>query len=254
MEIERFKKKNKNEYTIYFKNNSNINLYEETIINFNIIGKKKINKEELDKIILYNQKYEAYYKALKDLTSKLRTEKELRIKLEKNNYTQNNIDYAINKLKEQGYLNKELYLKSFIADQIHLTLNGPNKIIYNLEKLGFEKTEIDSYMDLLNNNLWLEKINNIIIKKEKLNNNLSISLLKNKIYRDLLVLGYNQELIDQAINEYEFKENPKILEKEIKKIKKRYQNKYNGEELKKVIKNKLYQKRFKLEDIDLDNY
>lgn len=244
-------KKYSNYYIVTLSNNTSLNVYEDTILQYNLLPNKEIDNKLLKEISLFNQKYEVYYKALKYLKFKLRTEKEIKEKLLKSNYKLEDIEFSINKLKEQGYLNKDLYIKSFIADQVNLSNKGPRKILYELKKLGFKDEDIHMYLDLFESDVWLDKINKIIIKKEKANHSLSSIVFKNKVKKDLITLGYDITLIEEALSNYDFQDNKIILEKEINKLKRKYQNKYNNDELEKVIKDKLYQKGFNIHDIDI---
>ncbi len=244
-------KKYSNYYIVTLSNNTSLNVYEDTILQYNLLPNKEIDNKLLKEISLFNQKYEVYYKALKYLKFKLRTEKEIKEKLLKSNYKLEDIEFSINKLKEQGYLNKDLYIKSFIADQVNLSNKGPRKILYELKKLGFKDEDIHMYLDLFESDVWLDKINKIIIKKEKANHSLSSIVFKNKVKKDLITLGYDITLIEEALSNYDFQDNKIILQKEINKLKRKYQNKYNNDELEKVIKDKLYQKGFNIHDIDI---
>ena len=244
-------KKYSNYYIVTLSNNTSLNVYEDTILQYNLLPNKEIDNKLLKEISLFNQKYEVYYKALKYLKFKLRTEKEIKEKLLKSNYKLEDIEFSINKLKEQGYLNKDLYIKSFIADQVNLSNKGPRKILYELKKLGFKDEDIHMYLDLFESDVWLDKINKIIIKKEKANHSLSSIVFKNKVKKDLITLGYDITLIEEALSNYDFQDNKIILQKEINKLKRKYQNKYNNDELEKVIKDKLYQRGFNIHDIDI---
>lgn len=250
MEIKKYKKKNTNQYTIILSDNTSFNFYEDTIINYNLLAKKSFDEKFLKEVIEYNQNFDAYYKALKDITFKLRTQKELENRLKKKNYLPKNIKFAIDRLKSQGYINDELYLKSFIADQITLSLNGPKKIKSELKKLGFSDEKIDYYLDTYEDSIWQERIKKLINKKCKSNHNLSILMLKNKIKKDLILLGYPIELIELEINSFEFQQDDMILEKEYLKLYKKLSGKYENDILNNKIKYSLYKKGFSLDSID----
>ena len=139
-----------------------------------------------------------------------------------------------------------MYINSYINDQINLTLKGPNKIIYELEKLGFKNIKLN-----VSDDVWIDKINKIIEKKEKSNHNLSKRLLIQKIKVDLINLGYSEKLFQDILNSYKFKDNPDIIRKEVNKFLRKYQNKYSEEELKYKLKGYLYSKGFS--DYNLDD-
>lgn len=248
MKIEKLKKKNNNQYTIILSDKTSLSFYDDTIIEFNLLGKKEIDEAYLKEVCAFNQKFEAYYKALKDIKAKLRTEKELETRLKKAKFSKQNIEFAINKLKLQGYINDELYIKSYIADQVHLTLKGPKKIILELNQMGLN-TEFD-LLEEYPKSLWQEKVEKIIRKKEKANHNLSNIMLRQKIKKDLINLGYESWMIEEVLNNYEFLEDNNVIEKECSKELRKLSRKYDKDALKQHLKANLYKKGFSLKDIE----
>lgn len=246
MEIVKLIKKNKNVYQVKFSDNTSLNFYDDTIINYNLLVNKEISDLQIKEIINYNNKIDAYYKALSYINVKLRTKNEIRKKLK--DYDKNIIDEVIEKLESQKYLDDELYIKSYINDQINLTLNGPKKILFELEKLGFK--DIYKYMYMFDDVNWQEKIEKIISKKVKSNHNLSVIMLKNKIKNDLINLGYSKDLFQDVVENYVLLDNEEIINKEINKFKKKYKNKYSEEEMNYKLKYYLNQKGFNTEMIN----
>ena len=53
------------------------------------------------------------------------------------------IEKIVLKLTKEGYLNDDYFTICYINDSINLKNIGPNKIIYELEKLGIDKSIID---------------------------------------------------------------------------------------------------------------
>lgn len=243
MKIIKYKKKNINTYEVTLSTNESVILYEDIILKYELLLKKEITKKELDKAKEENEKYFIYYEVLKYITKKMRTEKEIRTKFKE--YNSISVDYAIDRLKQEKYINNALYIKSYINDIINLKLDGPLKIKNNLNKLGFNDIEINNYLDTINKEIWINKINNIIIKEIKINRKYSSYLLKQKIQIKLINLGYPKEYINNEINNYEFIDNNDIYLKEKEKVIKKYSKKYSGYELEMKVNNYLYQKGFR---------
>ncbi len=243
MEIKSYKKVKSNLYEITFKDNTKIKLYDDIILKHNLLLTKVITKEELDKIIQDNSYLESYYEALKYLNTKLRTEKEIKNKLK--GYSKEAVNYTIERLKSEKYLNDEVYIKAYINDAINLKLMGPNKILYELKKLGFKDEDILNYLNTFSTDVWSEKINNYIKKKINSNHNLSNYMLQQKIIKDLSNKGFYKEDILNVLEEYSFPSENMIYEKEYEKLKNKYQKKYSGMDLENKIKATLYQKGFR---------
>lgn len=245
MEIKRFKKIKNNIYELYLDNDLTIKLYDDVIVKYNLLTYKVIDNNKLNEITKYNDSLDAYYLSIKYINKRLRCEKEIIKYLEKNNFTKEIIENTIKRLSKDGYLNKDLYVKSYINDVYNLKMDGPNKIKSELLKLNFDEKIINKY---LNEKDFTLKIQKIIDKKTKSNHKSSNAILKQQISIYLTNLGYPKELF------YEYLENIKvdnsiIIKNETNKLINKYKNKYELDELKYIIKNKLYQKGYNSEEI-----
>ena len=245
MKVKSYKKKKTNIYEITLSNNEKISLYDDVILKYELLLKKEITDSDLKEVINYNSFIESYNIALKYINIKLRTEKEIRKKLA--NYEKQAIDYTIDRLTKEGYINNELYIKSYINDEVNLKIMGPNKILFDLKKLGFKDDEILNYLDTFDNELWLNKINKYALKKVNSNHNLSGLILKKKLMQDLQNKGFYKDHINTILNEFNFNDDQDIYEKEYQKQKKKLSRKYSGEELEYRIKINLLKKGFKRE-------
>jgi len=243
MKIISYQKKKNNIYEITLSNNEVYSLYDDVILKYELLLKKEINNLELKKILDDNKLQEGYYIALKYINIKLRTEQEIRKKLIDFNSEVKN--YVVDRLKKEGYINNELYIKSYINDEINFKLIGPNKIIFDLKKLGFIDDEINNYLETLDNNIWINKIDKFINKKINSNHNLSGMLLKQKIMTELTNRGFEKDTINLVIENYEFNDDDNIKEKEYNKLKNKLSRKYSGEELEYRIKIGLLKKGYK---------
>lgn len=246
MKIEKFKKDKGNTYKVYFEDDVTISLYDDVIVKYNLLVNKEMDKKKFDEIVKYNDFLDGYYKSIKYINKKLRTELEIEKYLKKFDISSYNIKKIIDLLYNDGYLNKELYVKAYINDQYNLTMNGPLKIKKNLINLGYEDKYLDKYLE---NYDWCLRIEKIINKKVKLNHKLSNNALKTKLLNDIIKMGYPKEDIVYFLEKIEFGNDEEYLKKELYKIKNKYSKKYEGNELEYKVINYLYKKGFNLEDI-----
>ncbi len=243
MKIKKISKKGKNIYEINFTTGEKLNLYDDVILKYELLLKKDIEGKKLEEIINFNQYLDCYYKALKYINAKLRTEKEIQNKLK--DYSNNSINYTLERLRKEGLLNKDLYIKAYINDEINLRITGPNKIIKDLKALGFKEEDINNYLNTIEEDIFLEKIKKYINKKINSNHELSSAMLKLKIIKELKNKGFYSEQINLVINDFDFIDNKEIYNKEYNKLKNRLSKKYSGNDLEYQIKIKMYQKGFK---------
>ena len=243
MNIEKYKYLKDGKYLIILDEKEYI-MYEDVIIKNNILSKKKITQEELESYIKDNRYYEAYYKALKYINTKLRTTKEINKYLEKNNYEEKEIINVILKLKEDGYLNDKIYTDSYIRQQINLKNIGPLKIKKELLNLEIEEEIIDEYLKQYTKEEQYQKIEKMIKKEISLNKTKSKLMLKQKILINLTEKGFYRDDILEILEKETINDN-EIYQREYEKIKAKLKEKYTGKELEYKIKEKLYQKGFK---------
>lgn len=222
MLINKFKKVGKNKYKIIF-DNTELTLYEDIILKYNLLIKKEIDEYLLDEIINENSFYEAYDLSLSCIEVKLRTKKEIEDYLNRKGFDNKYIEYAIEKLDKLGLLNDKLYVKSYVNDKINLTLDGPYKIKNNLINLNIDESVIDDYLNNIDESIWNGKIDKIINKKSSSMNNKSYYMFINKLKNDLYNLGYNKELIDNKLSNIKYESN--ALEKDMNKAIKKYNDK-----------------------------
>ena len=248
MKIGKYTKLKSNKYSVVIDDIA-VKLYDDVIVKYELLRLKEIDDKLFKEITEYNDRLEAYYKSLKYITKKLRTEKEIYKYLDKD-YSKEIILETIDKLKRMGYLNKELYLKSYISDQINMTLNGPNKIKKDLVSLGYEEDEFRESIEVIDDVVWLSKVEKIINKKIRSNRNLGSNKLKEKLVYDLSNIGYYKWMIEEVIHNTEFSSDTNILEKEYNKLYTKLSRKFDGSSIDYQIRMKLLQKGFYSSEID----
>lgn len=233
-------KLNKNGKYVVTIDNEKYNLYQDTILKYLLFSKKEIDKTLFENIIKDNNFYDAYYKIIKFVSIRLRTENEIRNKLNTLFILKKDQDKIIDKLKEQGYLNDELYIKSYINDKINLSLEGPEKVKRDLLKNGFKEEDILKYLCLFDS-INEERINKIINKKLKANHKLSKRMFITKVGNDLRNLGYTN--YREILENIDF-DDKDIYQKEYDKIYNKLIKKYPPEKADILTKQKLYTKGF----------
>lgn len=194
MKIGKYKKLKKNLYEVEI-DGSKARLYDDVIIKYELLLKRDIDKETFKKVCDENEELHAYYKALNYINIKLRSEKEIVNYLSRLEINRQDIEKAIDKLKKEGYLDVNLYLRSYINDQVRLSYHGPYRIKSALSNLGFDDNDIEIYLAEVDSSVWEEKLDKIIDKRKRLNKNVVDAKFINKTYMYLFNLGYSKEQI-----------------------------------------------------------
>lgn len=252
MKIEKFVKDKQNKYKVTIDGEDYV-LYDDVIVKYELICKKDIDKQQFDEIICLNNELKSYYDSVKYITKKLRSEKEIYEYLHKRDISEEIINKTIKRLRENNFINEEIFLKAYINDQINLSNNGPKKIRNSLLNLGIEEYLVDDALSKISTSVWTHKISKYIEKKIKINHTSSEYLLKAKITKDLINLGYDSDVINQEISKCAIIDTD-ILKREMEKARRELSRKYSGYELEQKIRARLYRKGFKVPRTGEDTY
>ncbi|MGN1342125.1 MAG: regulatory protein RecX [Bacilli bacterium] len=204
MQIVKYEFTKKNKYNVYLSNGEVLNLQEQVITENELLLKKEISQELYNKLVRDNKIYELMEMAVKYISIRLRSIKEIKDYLLKKGGSNNEVEDAVQRLIESGYLDDDRFTKAFIKDKLKFTTIGDYKIKMQLNNLGVSSSIIEDNMDKIDNNIIEEKIKKIIEKDKKRNKKYTGQILKNKIYNHLLNQGYSQDKVIAIINTYDF--------------------------------------------------
>ena len=241
MKITKFKKVGRNKYKVFF-NNTDLILYEDIILKYDLLIKSDIDTDLLDKIILENRDYEVYDLALSYIEVKMRNRRELYKYLINKGFEEEIVNKTLNKIEDLGLLDKKSYITAFINDKVNLSNDGPYKIKNGLLDLDFDEKDIDDYLYTIDREVWSNKLDKLIDKKKSLMKSKSYYMFINKIKNDLFNLGYDKDLIDEKLSKIEYENG--AIDKDYQKCFK----KFNGDKNK--IINSLLRKGYSYEEIN----
>lgn len=250
MKILKFKKTTKDRYKVYLDNGDIISLYENVIINNNLLITKEIDDDKLKNLIKENDDEYAYNMAINYISIRMRSEREIKEYLKRKQIDELLIDDIVKKLNKNGLLNDFNFSKAYVNDALLLTTKGPNKIKQDLYKLGVKTEIIDEVMSDIDKDILKEKLSNLVAKKLNIASNKgSSNTIKLKLVNYFYNLGYDKKMILDELSNYKISVDVEKLQKEYDKLYNKYKNKYDGEKLKYFILSKLYSKGYTNEDI-----
>lgn len=248
MKITKIQKMKSGKYKIEFDKHEKITTYDEVILKNNLLFKKEIDVELSNQIEKDTKNYDGYYKALKYITTKMRSEKEMYTYLEKQSIPKKEQNKIIEKLKMNGLLNDKQFVSSFIADKVHLSNIGPNQIRRELENHNIDNDVVETELEKYEDSIFEEKLQKMMQKKVAMDHKHSKHQLQQKLMQDFINLGYDKEQISRALENMSYQDQD-ALEKEFQSLYRKLSKKYSAQQLKLQLKNKLYQKGFSLSDI-----
>lgn len=248
MKILKFKRISKGKYRLLLDNNENLTLYEDVIINNNLLLSKEIDNGLLDQLLKQNNDVHTYNIAINYISVRMRSIKELRDYLTKKNVSNNLIESLVQKLIKEGYLNDFKFAKAFVNDRLRITTSGPFKIKRELLKYGVDEDIVNEVVDEIDDSIIKEKLSNLVEKQVRIKKG-STNSLKIKLVNYFSNLGYDKNMILNELSNYKLKSDPEKLKKDYNKLYSKYKNKYEGSKLTYFLAQKLYTKGYTSSDI-----
>lgn len=191
-------KKNKDNMLVYVDGEYAFSISEEDYLTLNLYEKKEITNEEIDYIKNTINLSRAKSTAVKYLSMKVRSELEVRAKLENDGFSRDVIDSAVNELKAIGYINDHMYAQKYIFDRSKLKPKAKKLLRYELEKKGISSDIIDEALDdfIMDESVLAESL----VKKKFGKYDMSEEKTIRKIYSFLQHRGFGYGLIQDVVN------------------------------------------------------
>ncbi|AOR24042.1 recombination regulator RecX [Clostridium taeniosporum] len=194
-------KRNKERVNVFLDYEYAFSISTELIYKEGIKVKDEVNSEKLKDLAKKDGIIKCREAAIRTIERSLKTEKQVRDKLNLKGYEEEAINKSIDFLKKYNFLDDKDYVKKFIKDK--LKSQGSNKIKYSLMQKGIAKELIEEELNSIDkenekeiaHSLAYKKLNNL---KKTENDKYKLS---NKLYRFLLSKGYNYEIIKEIVKE-----------------------------------------------------
>ncbi len=245
--------KAKGRYNIFIDDAFAFGVDEEVLIKFELNRGLHIPKELQTKIENEESYYKAYNKTLNYLSYSLRSEKQIKDYLIKNEF-EHYLERMIEHLKKIKLIDDLVYAQSYVRTQANINQKGPRNIIQELYRNGVSESEVMTALEEYPYEQQFENATELASKQWKKMKKHSATEGKNKVKRYLLNKGYSFEMIDEVLQEVDLEKNEdeeyEALLKQAIKVDKRYARKYEGYELKQRLKAFLFSKGYPTELIN----
>ena len=128
------KEKKKNRYIVTTTSGDRFEVSEDVLIASSLYKNKEIAETELNKILISENYFRVKEAALVLLNYRMRSKKELRLRLIKKGYSKDIIDKVINELEKKNWIDDEKFGLAFSRDQINRNKIGPIALKYKLRE------------------------------------------------------------------------------------------------------------------------
>jgi len=173
----------------------------DAVMNLGLNKSSAITTEDISKIKEFYKMQKLYSTSMRLATGFIRSEFQIRQKLKQKEYNENQINLAIDKLKNLNLIDDSKFAENFINYSVSKKW-GSFKLKYELSKRGINP---DEYLELLNNLLpnenQLVSATELANRKLKLISNKPIQKQKESIYRHLISKGFNNGIIKDVLKE-----------------------------------------------------
>lgn len=157
--------KTEGRYNVFVDDKFSFSLDETQLVKLGLKKGAEIDEEQLDKLKNESNFGKNYIRAVDLISRRLRSEREIRDYAFRKQWTRDNIERVIDRLRERGYLNDEKFAESFVRSRTNTRNFSAKRMKVELRKKGVG-TDIITKV-LAGSDEYDEKValNNLIIKK-----------------------------------------------------------------------------------------
>lgn len=252
MEVIQSIKKEKTGYLLVTKSGIKIPLSEDSLVKHRLLKGSEVSEELLNQVKEEASFDIGYQKALNYLSYQLRSEKEIKDYLKKQEITPPQIKQIIDKLKDLSLLDDKVFAESYVRTAIRTTDKGPQGVKEFLMKKGVPSDFIDEALILFDDTHQLELGQKLGEKMARKYQKSSQKERINKIRQQLFIKGFKSDVISSVIDGLDFDDDEDeydLLVKQGDKLWRRYERVETRKKHQK-IKQSLYQKGFSIDDIN----
>lgn len=167
----------------------------ELCIKYHLKNGVEIEQDKLDEIILQDEKDIALSKAVKYISSTLKTTKQIKDYLYKKEYATPTINYVIDKLVEYKYLDDEAYAKAFVLT--YASKCGKLKLKSMLRAKGVSQEIVDNLLEDINIESSVE-----VVADKYMKNKILDEKTKTKFIRFLMSRGYDYDEVKAVVDKF----------------------------------------------------
>jgi len=195
--VEKSKKNNKM-LSVFIDNVYSFSISEEDYFRLNLYEKTSISEREIDDIKNSIALKTVKSSAIRLITYKLLSEKELFLKLIAKGYDEDVVNIAIEEVKSIGYLNDTIYAQKFVYERIKLKPKSKKALSFELANKGISGDIIETVLNNIDydEDVVIERL----LRKKFGKYDLADPKITKKAYSFLMHRGFDFENIKRVIN------------------------------------------------------
>ncbi|MBA2937761.1 RecX family transcriptional regulator [Paenibacillus sp. CGMCC 1.16610] len=143
-------KRGKHRYNIFLNEEYAFSVHEDILIKHRLVKGESVDLQDIERIIQDEERNNAYMKALRAIGRRPHSSSELKRKLKESGYEPPIIEWVIEKLASQNYLNDEEFAKMWTDSRIISQKKGRNLVRQELQQKGIDKELVKHAMENIN--------------------------------------------------------------------------------------------------------
>lgn len=176
-----------------------MSVHEDVMIKYRMMKGSIFRKEELEEIIIADERQRAYVEALRFLERKPRTAKEVTVRLQEKGMTAEGTGHALERLRQEGLVDDTLYARQWAQQRITGQKKGRMWVRQELRQKGIESDLIAEALDEVDHETELESCY-VIGKKKWRQGGGEVLDRKRKTGAFLMRRGFTGEQVRQVLN------------------------------------------------------
>lgn len=235
--------------------NQNISLHlpEKYVLSHQLEVGQIIEHDTFDDMKTYEFVFKGYKKALRFLTTRDYTKKQMFDKLMKTeHYEKAHVEMIISLLEERHLIDDEMYALDYVKRTSRMGM-GIRKSLIKLKEKGISDEVLDVVKENYSRVLDVESATELVRKIYSTNKTKSKTALKHAARDKLFYNGYEADVIEEAMANVPIELNDQferqLLLKELEKAERKFSSKYEGKELQNKIFISLSRKGFEYDAI-----
>ncbi|WP_240697346.1 RecX family transcriptional regulator [Sporolactobacillus sp. THM19-2] len=231
---------------------STVDVHEDVLVHEGLHKGMMLSREKLEQLRREAQGIRAYHAGLRYLSYRIRSVHEMRDYLNRKHFSDQQITFAIEHLKEEKLLDDRQYALSFAKTRIRTSTKGPQMIYRELLQAGINQELAAETEDLFPAKEQLEHARKYLHKqKASVKNKKSYIESRQVLSRLLMQRGYSRKITEQVVNEindFLIENERNALQHQAEKAMQKFR-KFSGKEFNLKVRTFLYKKGFPVDAI-----
>lgn len=245
-------KRNSERYNVYLLENGKeyyaFSVDEKTLIDFHLRKGMELEGSTIEQIKQKDYQAKAYNMAIRYLSYRMRTKKEMVDYLVKKEMDEEVIQQVLTKLESEGLLDDGAFADAFVRTRINTSTKGPQLIKRELLQKGVSEEEANTALEMYTYEKQLDKLIRLVIKTFKPTSKKSYQEQIRSMKVSFLQKGFGADVIQEAITEAQLEKDEEqeyeTLQIQGEKLVRKYSKKDTGFILQQKVRAGLYRKGF----------